>query len=183
MPTPCWTLWSSHSDRSPLVRSPGAGPGAEVFARGASGLPPHPKQPRGLCRGLSKHPPCTDPAIPLRRYLSSRSQAGHHCSAGGSALRPRLKTLAATLQHVSPHASAPLRHLPAPTALHRRADAHEPYLPALDADGTARPPQPGPGAGRGPADPGKGRWWERCPPATASPAARREPTHWWAGRS
>ena len=33
---------------------------------------------------------------------------------------------------------------------------HEPYLPALDADGTARPPQPGPGAGRGPADPGKG---------------------------
>jgi hypothetical protein len=53
-----------------------------------------------------------------------------------------------------PHAPAPLRHLPAPARVHRRTHAHEPHLPTADAHGTARPPQPGPSAGRGQPDPG-----------------------------
>ncbi len=58
-----------------------------------------------------------------------------------------------------------LPDLPAPPALHRRADAHEPHLPTPDAVaagfraavGTAVPLQSGPGAGHRPSDPGRRR--------------------------
>jgi hypothetical protein len=53
------------------------------------------------------------------------------------------------------HGLQPLCCLPSPTRVHRRADEHEPHRPTPDADGTARPPQPGPRSQHGPADPGK----------------------------
>jgi hypothetical protein len=60
----------------------------------------------------------------------------------------------ATPRH-TPASTGPLRHLRAPAAHHRRTHAHEPHRPTTDAHGTARSPQPGTGAGRGPADPGR----------------------------
>ena len=42
--------------------------------------------------------------------------------------------------------------------------------------------QPRPGAGRGPPDPGE-RMVGKVSPSTASPAARRAPSPWWAARS
>ena len=53
------------------------------------------------------------------------------------------------------HGLQPLCCLPSPARVHRRANAHEPHLPAIDAAGTARPPQPRPSAGRGATGPGK----------------------------
>ena len=53
----------------------------------------------------------------------------------------------------SPHAPNPLPHLQAPTRLHREAHAHEPRLPAPNAHGAPGTPQPGPRAGRCPAEP------------------------------
>ena len=144
-------------------------------------------QENGLPRGLSEHPPCADTALPLRRGLTTHSRTGHHRCAGRSALRPRPQALAKAVKHLSAHAPKPLPHLRAPAALHRRTHAHEPRLPTPDAHGAPGPPQPGPRAGRCPADPGGRRDPDRLlhrarqedggqgSPSTASPATTRAP--------
>jgi hypothetical protein len=77
-------------------------------------------------------------------------------------------------RHHRPMPSPP-PHLPAPSAHHRRADAHEPHRSTLDAHGTAGPRICQATASPAPAQDiarrilGNG-WWAACPPATASPA-------------
>ena len=106
-------------------------------------------QENGLPRGLSEHPPCPDPALPLRRGLPTHSRTGHHRCAGRSALRPRPQALAKAVKHLSAHAPNPLPHLRAPARLHRETHAHEPRLPTPDAEGAPGPPRSGFGAGMG----------------------------------
>ena len=100
-----------------------------------------------------------------------------------------------------PHAPNPLPHLRAPARVHREAHAHEPRLPAPDANGAPgtwicqATASPAPPAGRSPPDPGGRRDPDRShhrtrqadggqgSPSTASPATSGAPTTWWAGRS